>query len=67
MLLAISHSGILVGESNIDLAKGGNRLTIKGMIIAEDTLIVDAFPTWPATYNYSIITNPDTGKLSIQE
>lgn len=49
MLLAISHSGILVGESNIDLAKGGNRLTIKGMIMAQDTLIVDAVPTWPAT------------------
>ncbi|MEG5698933.1 hypothetical protein UXO14_13955 [Enterobacter hormaechei] len=35
--------------------------------MAEDTLIVEAVPTWPATYNYSIITNPDTGKPSIQE
>ncbi|HDH7818648.1 TPA: hypothetical protein PJH94_000504 [Raoultella planticola] len=35
--------------------------------MAEDTLIVETVPTWPATYNYSIITNPDTGKPSIQE
>lgn len=35
--------------------------------MAEDTLIVEAVPTWPTTYNYSIITNPDTGMPSLQE
>jgi len=35
--------------------------------MAEDTLIVEAVPTWPATYNYLIITNPDTGMPSLQE
>lgn len=37
------------------------------MIMAEDTLIVEAVPTWPATYNYSIITNPDTGMPRLEE
>lgn len=37
------------------------------MIMAEDTLIVEAVPTWPATYNYSIITNPGQGMPSPQE
>lgn len=37
------------------------------MIMAEDTPIVEAVPTWPVTYNYSIITNPDTGMPSLQE
>ena len=35
--------------------------------MTEDTLIVEAVPTWPATYNYSIITNPGQGMPSPQE
>ncbi|WP_447724126.1 hypothetical protein [Enterobacter asburiae] len=35
--------------------------------MAENTLIVEAVSTWSATYNYSIITNPDTGMSSLQE
>jgi len=35
--------------------------------MAEDTLVVEAVPTWPSSYNYSILTTPYTGMPNPRE